>query len=79
MEQQKLLARWHILLTEPSTASGLRDVLEERLVILHRLNELGVNNIEGLPIVKALEATNELVRKNDKTARLPTATSAAHL
>jgi hypothetical protein len=68
MEKQKLLARWRVLLNEPSNATGIRDILRERLVILHRLNELGENNVEGLSIVKALEATNDLVWKTDKAA-----------
>jgi len=67
MEKQKLLARWHILLNEPN-AVGIRDSLQERLDILHRLNGLGENDIEGVSIVKALEATNELVRKTDQAA-----------
>ncbi len=68
MEKQKLLERWHILLNEPSHAVGIRGILTERLDILHRLNELGVNDIEGVSIIKALEATNELVWKTDKAA-----------
>ncbi len=68
MEKQKLIARWRVLLNEPSNAVGIRGILQERLVILHRLNELGENNVEGLSIVKALEATNDLVWKTDKAA-----------
>ena len=58
METRELLARWQVLLNEPGNAIALRGVLQERLNILHRLNELGVRDIEGLSIVKVLEATN---------------------
>jgi hypothetical protein len=58
METMELLARWHVLLNEPGNAVALRGVLQERLNILHRLNELGAWDIEGLAIVNALEATN---------------------
>ncbi|MGA3268660.1 MAG: hypothetical protein ABSE16_17800 [Verrucomicrobiota bacterium] len=68
MEKEKLLTRWHVLLNEPSNAIGIRGVLQERLNILHRLNELGESGIEGLSIVKALEATNDLVWKTDKAS-----------
>ena len=68
MEKEKLLARWQVLLNEPSNAPGIRDILQERLAILHRLNELGVDDIAGLPIVKALEATNDLVWKTNKAS-----------
>jgi hypothetical protein len=68
MEKEKLLARWQFLLNEPSNAIGIRDVLPERLVILHRLNELGVKNIAGLSIVQALEETNTLVWQTAKAA-----------
>jgi hypothetical protein len=66
MEKEKLLARWQILLNATSNAIVMRGVLQERLVILHRLNELGEKDIEGLSIVKALEATNDLVWRTDK-------------
>jgi hypothetical protein len=75
MEKQKLLARWRDLSSAPGDAIGIRDILKKRLVILHRLNQLGVYDIEGLSIVKALEATNELVWKTDKAARLASAKS----
>lgn len=64
MEEEKLLARWHVLLNEPGNAVPGRDVLEERLVILHRLNELGKYDIEGLPLIKALEQTNALMMES---------------
>jgi hypothetical protein len=66
MEKEKLLARWHVLLNESSNAIGIRGVLQERLIILHRLNELGENDIEGLSIIRALEETNDLVWKTDR-------------
>ena len=68
MEKEKLLARWHVLLAEPSNAVGIRGVLQERLEILHRLNGLGETDVEGLSIVTALEQTNDLVWKTDKAA-----------
>ena len=68
MEKEKLLARWRVLLNEPSNAIGIRGVLQERLDILHRLNELGVKEVEGLSIVRALEQTNELVWKTAKAS-----------
>ena len=58
METRELLARWQVLLNEPGNAIALRGVLQERLNILHRLNELGARHIEGLSFVKALEVTN---------------------
>jgi hypothetical protein len=63
MEKEKLLARWHVLLNEPGNAIAIRSVLEERLAILHRLNELGVYEIEGDSLIKALEETNVLMRE----------------
>jgi hypothetical protein len=66
METKELLARWHVLLNEPSSAIAIRSVLEERLTILHRLNELGEKKIEGLSIVNALEKTNVLMRETDR-------------
>jgi hypothetical protein len=63
MEEKELLARWHVLLNEPGNAIAVRSVLEERLAILHRLNELGVYEIEGVSLIKALEETNVLMRE----------------
>jgi len=62
METEELLARWHSLLNAPINAIALRGVLQERQIILHRLNELGIKDIEGISIVTALEATNVLMR-----------------
>ena len=63
MEQEELLARWHVLLNEPGNGIAVRNVLEERLAILHRLNELGVYEIEGTSLIKALDETNILMRE----------------
>jgi hypothetical protein len=63
MESEELLARWHVLLNEPSNAIAFRGVLQERLIILPRLNGLGEKDIEGLSIVNALEETNASMRE----------------
>jgi hypothetical protein len=63
METKELLARWHVLLNKPGNAIAPLGVLQERLNILHRLNELGVRHVEGLSLVKALEATNTSMRQ----------------
>jgi hypothetical protein len=68
METEELLARWHVLLNEPGNAIVIRGVLQERLIILHRLNELGEKDIEGLSIVKALEETNVSMRETDRAS-----------
>jgi hypothetical protein len=66
METEQLLARWQVLLNEPGSAIALRDVLQERLDILHRLNELGTRAIEGLSIFTAMEAANVSMREIDR-------------
>jgi hypothetical protein len=66
METEELLARWHVLLNEPSSAIAVQGVLQERLDILHRLNELGEKDIEGLSIVDALERTNVSMRETNR-------------
>jgi hypothetical protein len=66
METEELLGRWHLLLNEPGNVIALRDVLQERLDILHRLNELGTRAVEGLSIFTAMEATNVSMREIDK-------------
>jgi hypothetical protein len=66
METEELLARWHVLLNEPGNAIALRTVLQERLNILHRLNGLGIRDIEGLSIFTAMEATNASMREIDR-------------
>ena len=72
METEQLLARWHVLLNEPGNAIALLDVLQERLVILHRLNELGTRAIDGLSIFTAMEATNDSLREISKAGALKT-------
>jgi hypothetical protein len=66
METKELLARWHVLLNEPDGANASRVVLQERLDILHRLNELGINDIAGRSIFPILEATNASMREIDR-------------
>jgi len=63
METEQLLARWHVLINEPGNAIALQYVLQERLDILHRLNELGTGSIEGLSIFTAMETTNASMRE----------------
>lgn len=71
MEIQTLLDRWHILLNEPIypnayTTPAVENILEERLAILHRLNELGEVSVDGMSIIVALEQTNDLLRAVEK-------------
>ncbi|MGA2030168.1 MAG: hypothetical protein ABSG87_08865 [Verrucomicrobiota bacterium] len=68
METKELLARWHVLLNEPSDAIAVRGVLQERLDILHRLNELGTRDIDGLSIFTAMESTNVSMREVDRAS-----------
>ena len=70
METEELLARWHVLLNESGNAIAVRADLQERLDILHRLNELGVRDIKGLSIFAAMDTTNVLMREIDRQARL---------
>ena len=72
METEELLARWHVLLNEPGNGIAVRGALQERLDILHRLNELGVWDIEGLSIFTAMDSTNVLMMETDKQARFKT-------
>jgi hypothetical protein len=72
METEALLARWNDLLDEPGSTIADRGVFQEKLDILHRLNELGVRDIEGLSIFAAMEATNASLRKIDKARVLKT-------
>jgi hypothetical protein len=69
METKELLARWDVLLNEPGNAIAVRGVLQERLDILHRLNELGVRDIEDLNIFTAMETTNASMREIDRSKR----------
>jgi len=66
MEKEELLERWLGLFNRPGNVIASRDVLQERLIILHRLNELGEKDIEGVSIVEALEKTNVLMREIDR-------------
>jgi hypothetical protein len=68
METKKLLARWLDLLNEQGSAIAHRDVLQERLVILHRLNELGTMDIEGVSIFAAMNATNVSLREINRAS-----------
>jgi len=61
METEELLARWHVLLNEPGKAVAARSVLQERLDILHRLNELGTRSIEVPSIFTAMVFCKGLV------------------
>jgi uncharacterized protein YmfQ (DUF2313 family) len=68
METEELIARWHVLLNKPDNGIVGRAVLQERLDILHRLNELGTRDIEGLSIFTAMDSTNVLMRETDKAS-----------
>jgi hypothetical protein len=68
MEIKELLARWHVLLNKTGNPAALRDVLQERLDILHRLNELGTRDIDGLSIFTAMDSTNVLMRGIDRAS-----------
>jgi hypothetical protein len=68
METKELLARWHFLLNEHGNAIASRDVFQERLDILHRLNELGTRDIDGLSIFTAMETTNVSMREIAKAS-----------
>jgi hypothetical protein len=68
VETKELLARWQVLLNEPDNAISLRDVLQEKLDVLHRLNELGTRDINGLSIFTAMETTNISMREIARSA-----------
>jgi hypothetical protein len=65
VEIKQLLARWQVLLNKTGNPADLRDVLQERLDILHRINELGTRDIGGLSIFTAMESTNVSMRGID--------------
>jgi hypothetical protein len=69
METQELLNRWEELLDEPGNAAARRGVLQERVDILHRLNELGIKEIDGRPLVKPLEEANASLREMDGASK----------
>jgi hypothetical protein len=71
MEKENLINRWRALdaeTPEPADSSlgRTRGVLEERLEILHRLNELGVYRVDSHSIIEALEQANFGLRQIDK-------------
>jgi hypothetical protein len=73
MEKDELINRWHTLELEMPEPAGSnpdlsRSLLEERLAILHRLNELGAAQIDSHTIVEALEQTNFGLRQINKEA-----------
>jgi hypothetical protein len=70
-ETIELLERWHVLQGEPvhptsGDVTAVRSRLVERVNILHRLNELGEYTVDDIPIVRALEETNILLRQLDE-------------
>ncbi len=68
METKELLARWDVLLNKPGNAIAARGVMQERLDILHRLNELGVWNIGRSSIFDVMESTNVSMREIDRAS-----------
>jgi hypothetical protein len=74
MEKDELLERWDVLVNEyinvdQENKRAAQTMLQERLAILHRLNELGEYVIEGIPIGQALEETNARLREVDRLGR----------
>jgi len=70
METEELLARWHVLLNEPGNVIALRDVLQERLDILHRLNELGTRTLKASPFLPQWRQQTLRPGKSPEQARL---------
>ena len=68
MEIKDLKEQWRASFNDPNQGGqqDSRETLQERLVILHRLNELGETDVNGLPIINALEETNASIRKVDR-------------
>jgi hypothetical protein len=71
MEKNELLERWEALVHEGAHVElqnkrAAQALLQERLIILHRLNELGEYVVDGTPIGQALEDTNVLLREVDR-------------
>ena len=68
MEITDLKEQWRASFND-SDHGGQQDsraALQERVVILHRLNELGETDVNGLPLIEALEETNASIRKVDR-------------
>jgi hypothetical protein len=68
MEIKDLKEQWRASFNDPNYGGqqDSRETLQERLVVLHRLNELGETDVNGLPIIEALEETNASIRKVDR-------------
>ena len=68
MEITDLKEQWRASFNDPNHGGqqDSRETLQERQVILHRLNELGETDVNGLPIIEALEETNASMRKVDR-------------
>ena len=68
MEIKDLKEQWRASFNDPNHGGqqDSRETLQERQVILHRLNELGETDVNGLPIIEALEETNASIRKVDR-------------
>ena len=68
MEITDLKEQWRASFNDPNHGGqqDSRETLQERQVILHRLNELGETDVNGLPIIEALEETNASIRKVDR-------------
>ena len=68
MEITDLKEQWRASFNDPNHGGqqDSRETLQERMDILHRLNELGETDVNGLPIIEALEETNAFMRKVDR-------------
>jgi hypothetical protein len=68
MEITDLKEQWRASFNDPNHGGhqDSRETLQERMDILHRLNELGETDVNGLPIIEALEETNASMRKVDR-------------
>lgn len=68
MEITDLKEQWRASFNDPNRGGrpDSREALQERVDILHRLNELGETDVNGLPIIEALEETNASIRKVDR-------------
>ncbi len=68
IEIETLVDRWRILQNDSiyTNIFAMQGMLQERLSILHRLNELGELSVDGISIVEVLEQTNASLREIDK-------------